>query len=73
MNQGIGDKLEPFTPLINDRLTAAANHSDIAREIAPLAGVTPGQALCYVQAVVSERLEPVQSPTYGFPVIQKAE
>jgi hypothetical protein len=73
MNREIGDKLEPYTPLINDSLTAAVNHSEIAREIAPLAGVTPGQALCYVQAIVTERLRPVEAPTYGFPVIQKAE
>ncbi len=58
--------------LINTRLDYGIEVSEIAWEVAPLAQVTPGQALLYARQVLASRIPIQQTPTYGFPVVQKA-
>lgn len=43
------DKIAPFVLDITDRLTAGADAAEICRELAPKAGLTPGQVWVYVQ------------------------
>jgi len=44
-------RLAPYLDHVTERLTAADDLADIAREVAPLAGTTPGQAWCFVKDV----------------------
>lgn len=41
-------KMNPYTGLVGERLIEGIDPADIAREVAPLAGVTPGQAWCLI-------------------------
>jgi hypothetical protein len=59
---------------IADRLNRGEDLADIAREVAPLVGVTPGELLMYVVSFYRSQQSqpaPVAQPTGGFPVIQR--
>jgi len=68
-------RLAPYQRMIEDRLVAYVDISDLAREIAPLAGVTPGQAWRYIQPIIrriNEVPAPPQDTRRGFAVVVPA-
>jgi len=47
------EKLRPHTGELIDRLNDGGKLKEVAEDIAYLAGVTPGQVVCYVRALVA--------------------
>lgn len=47
------EKLQPYTIELIGRLNEGAKFQEVAEDIAHLAGVTPGQVVCYVRALIA--------------------
>lgn len=57
LTQEAVDRLAPYTERLFNLLSGGRPATDAAREIAPLAGVTPAQVILYLQAVVRAQEE----------------
>ncbi|HET6247872.1 MAG TPA: hypothetical protein VFE47_09250 [Tepidisphaeraceae bacterium] len=62
--------IEPFSVELIDRLNRKEHLVAIAQEMAPRAGVTPGQVVLYVVALAQASRQAAPVKTYGFPVGQ---
>jgi hypothetical protein len=49
------EKLRPYTDELVGRLNEGGKFKEVAEDIAHLAGVTPGQVVCYVQALIASQ------------------
>ncbi len=47
------EKLQPYTQQMIDRLNEGRPYKEVAEDIAALAGVTPGQVVCYIRALIA--------------------
>ncbi len=62
-DQRIADRLEPYLDAAMSRLKEGAPAVEVAREIAPIAGVTPGEAWVCLQHILAQpnsRIMPIQ-------------
>lgn len=62
-------KVAGYSSLIDERMADGVDPHDIARELAPLVGITPGQAWCCIRSVLSQRLPQAYETSRGFPVM----
>lgn len=49
------DKLHSHTDELINRLNSGDKLKEVAEDIAPLAGVTPGQVVCYLRALIASQ------------------
>jgi hypothetical protein len=55
LTEEVIEKLQPYTVELIRRLNEGGKFQEVAEDIAHLAGVTPGQIVCYVRALVESR------------------
>ncbi len=71
LDESVLSRAAPFSQEIVDRFHAGANIHDIAREIAPRAGLTPGQLWHYTVFLIRQRTAHASQemqPAHGFPI-----
>jgi hypothetical protein len=51
------EKLRPYTDELVGRPSQGGKFKEVAEDIAQLAGVTPGQVVCYVRALIAAQKE----------------
>jgi hypothetical protein len=61
-------RLQPKTGQIFARLNQNEPLEQVARDVSRMTSATPGQVVKYVIAVAQQQRQPVQPPTFGFPV-----
>ena len=69
VTDAVAQKLGPKIDEIFNRVNEGENLNDVAREIAPLVGVTPGQVVKFVALVAQNARAHISPPTGGFPVL----
>jgi hypothetical protein len=70
-DQNVPQRVFPRAPEIFDRLNQREELGDIARDVAPQIGVTPGQLALYIGFLARQHaaVAQAQRPTGGFPVM----